>query len=970
MARRVTASTIVAIIALLGVFLAGCSERSTEPRSKEARKPAKKKQVLAVTLEPGDLDLKIVLDEEPRPGILSDPMVRDLTFMLTRKIDVPFRGSLVLGPANERESKENPKKYDFDLTASKEARINTKLSIPESSGIMQLSYPVEVVVGEKAYLEMDLIVLKGLAWRIIGPFEGGPDEAHDTVFPPEEEIDLKSEYSSKGGKKVAWRPFPVSAIDEKGRYDLNIAYKEADEATAYATIDVYSPRRMDAVLKLGSDDSIKVWQNTDLIHDNKIFRPAEPAQDTVDVTLAEGRNTFLLKVCEGGGGWAYYFDLVDKEGEPIKEIKDTIALSRVFLTDPILRLTEVTRDTASVRWKSDVPITAKVIVRKALKGRAVPYPGPLPRNDMVKADPSAEPIIVKTDRLRMNHTATVTGLEPGTRYLVSVDPAVGGEESDPLSFYTAPPEGKTQVLHLKTICIICSNVCEEGSEDKEGSREPAPASAIERIKWEHEQTVRFYYANSGMRYFVDLDFIVDDTFYTMTVEIWHDIAYTENNAEEKLFHDVLARNGKKLTDYDATIMVGFTKHWDPNKGEAGGWVFAHGGGGTVGIQAVSGLGKCGWRVGTNSNSAWLMCHEFGHQIDSLYHESMGPEHIFNHFAPMLDSAFRHGEHWDGMAWIFREWAGYVTREHQGEALLEPTLGFRYLASRWGTVVQYDDTDNDGIPNDAPELPLDEKRLGSDPTKTDTDADGLSDMMEVLACNWVEYGLGYTWAGESNSHFCDPRNPDSDGDGLRDGADPYPIYPVDPEIKKASKGKGEIGWEDLQEFTTVEDRSFEGKFYLGWNDDCLMIGMETLEKPRKMRFCLDLNDNGWYFGHDNYDMEILPNGGARHGDEWHGNEEKTFIYGFHNCGVEDKWPFYEAEGLEDGELTLVQEEMDGSYKALIRVPRNTANGLELVEGEHIGIMLTVDPEGGIQRPMEFNQLAIFEPHSFFTFELAE
>jgi hypothetical protein len=570
----------------------------------------------------------------------------------------------------------------------------------------------------------------------------------------------------------------------------------------------------------------------------------------------------------------------------------------------------------------------------------------------------------------MNHTATVTGLEPGTRYLVSVDPAVGGKESDPLSFYSAPSEGKTQVLHLKTICIICSNVCEEGSEDKEGAREPAPASAIERVKWEHEQTVRFYYVNSGMRFFVELDHIVDDTFHTMPEELWHGIAYSEENKEEKLFHEVLARNGRSLSDYDGTIMIGFTKHWDPNKGEGGGWVFAHGGGGTVGVQAVSGLGKCGWRVGTNSNSAWLMCHEFQHQIDSLYHESMGPEHIFCHFAPMLDTAFRHGEHYDGIAWIFREWAGYVSREHQGEPLLEPKLGFRYLTSRWGTVVQYDDTDNDGIPDDAPELPLDEKRLGSDPGNPDTDGDGLSDMMEVLACNWVEYGLGYTWAGESGSHFCDLRDPDSDGDGLKDGEDPYPIYPVEPKIRKASKAKGEIGWEDLQKLIAVKDRSFEGEFYLGWNDDYLTVGMEAPEKPKKMRFCLDLDDDGWYFGHDNYDMQVFPKGGARHGDEWHGNEEKTFTYGFHNCGVEDKWPFYEAEGLTDGELTLVQEETDGGYKALIRVPKNTANGLELLDGEPIGIMLTVDPAGGIQRPMEFNQLSVFEPHSFFTFELTE
>jgi hypothetical protein len=139
----------------------------------------------------------------------------------------------------------------------------------------------------------------------------------------------------------------------------------------------------------------------------------------------------------------------------------------------------------------------------------------------------------------------------------------------------------------------------------------------------------------------------------------------------------------------------------------------------------------------------------------------------------------------------------------------------------------------------------------------------------------------------------------------------------------------------------------------------------------MRLCLDLDDNGWYFGADNYDMEILPNGNARHGKEWHGNEEKTFIYGFHNCGVKDKWPFYDEHGLNDGEIQYTQEvKEDGSYSGEIRVPRNATNGLELIEGEKIGIMLTVDPEGGIQRPAHFNQLSVFEPHSFFAIELAK
>jgi hypothetical protein len=973
---------LVLILALIPLLLVGCTGRQEDEQQAEAvQKPkappaddaavpaADEAAAPAPTLGPGDLELAIKLDDEPRPAALTDAIERDLTLTLTRRTPAGFKGTLSLGAPTGLDVEGKAKTFDFDLTRSTTTTLKTTLSIPAGVGRVQLAYPIEVRVGGDTYLTMDLIVMKSVAWRLIGPFEGGPDESHDTAFPPEKQIDFTATYKGKGGRTVRWNPFPAEAIESNGRYDIDRALGGVDQATAYATVDVYAPREMDARIQLGSDDSIKVWQNGTLVHDNKVFRPADPNQDQVDVTLAKGKNTFLVKVCDGDGGWAFFFDLVDKDGKPLEGVQDSIALSRVFLTDPVLRLTDVTRTSASVRWRSDVPNAAKVIVRRAVQGRAVTYPGPLPKSDMVKADPAAEPIIVSADALTMDHTATVTGLEPGTRYLVSVDPACGGDASEPLSFYTAAPEGTTQVVHLKTICIICTNVCDKEYADKPGAKEPASRELVERVKWEHEQTVRFYYVNSGMRFMVDVNYVVDDTFYPITVkDQWYGAAYSELNDKEQLFRDILAKRGEKPSDYDATIMVSFTKYW--HEGDKA-FHFDHGGGGTVGVLPETGLGKSGWRVGENSNSAWLMCHEFQHQIDSLYHESMGPEHLFCHFQPWDDTAHRHGEHWDGISWIFREWAGYVTREHQGFPLLEPKLGFRYFTLRWGTVRRYADADNDGIPDDAPELPLDEKRLGSDPHKADTDGDGLSDMMEVMACRWIEYGLGDSWAGPSSTHFCNLRNPDTDGDGLKDGVDPYPIYPIDPKIRKAPNAAGPIARDNFRPFATVNDPTFKAKYYLAWNDDYLAIGMESEQKPRHLRLCLDLDDNGWFFGHDNYDMEVFPNGGARWGEEWHGNEDKTFIFAFHNCGVPGKWPFYDRTGLRDGEIAMAQEQTpDGKYRVEIRVPKNAANGLELVEGEPIGIMLTISPEGGINRQWEYNALSVFEPHTFFTFELAK
>jgi hypothetical protein len=78
-----------------------------------------------------------------------------------------------------------------------------------------------------------------------------------------------------------------------------------------------------------------------------------------------------------------------------------------------------------------------------------------------------------------------------------------------------------------------------------------------------------------------------------------------------------------------------------------------------------------------------------------------------------------------------------------------------------------DADGDGLPDDDPRLPLDERRFGSDPTRKDTDGDGLDDLGEFIADRF---------AGS------DPRRPDTDGDGLTDDVDPYPVVAIRPTLE--------------------------------------------------------------------------------------------------------------------------------------------------------------------------------------------
>ncbi|MEW6253628.1 MAG: HEAT repeat domain-containing protein, partial [Planctomycetota bacterium] len=146
-------------------------------------------------------------------------------------------------------------------------------------------------------------------WWVAGPFEQpGADAAalHAAAFPPERRLE-----------DAQWRKQPVG----EGRraawlIDLN-ATMRGDNRAGYLFTRVYSPRAQAARLELGSDDSIKAWLNGALVDDNPAIRGAAPAQDVVETQLKEGWNTLLLKVVNGGGGWAACARFVSLAGEPL-----------------------------------------------------------------------------------------------------------------------------------------------------------------------------------------------------------------------------------------------------------------------------------------------------------------------------------------------------------------------------------------------------------------------------------------------------------------------------------------------------------------------------------------------------------------------------------------------------------------------------------------------------------------------------
>lgn len=74
---------------------------------------------------------------------------------------------------------------------------------------------------------------------------------------------------------------------------------------AYAYTTLFRPAAGKALFLIGSDDGCKVWVNGAPVLERHVTRDLRPDSDRVEVTLAAGVNTVLLKIAQAQGGWGF-----------------------------------------------------------------------------------------------------------------------------------------------------------------------------------------------------------------------------------------------------------------------------------------------------------------------------------------------------------------------------------------------------------------------------------------------------------------------------------------------------------------------------------------------------------------------------------------------------------------------------------------------------------------------------------------
>jgi hypothetical protein len=160
-------------------------------------------------------------------------------------------------------------------------------------------------------------------WYYIGPFRNPGGSGFDTVFPPEQEIDLKKEYEGRSKQKAVWKKGNFTDGQVNNLALFLPEYNTQSLCYLYREIDASGPAELP--VSLGSDDTLTVWLNGEKIHAENVNRAAAPDQAKLTLRLKKGKNRLLMKICQGDGEWAFYFQAGTAAVRPTISFEDISA---------------------------------------------------------------------------------------------------------------------------------------------------------------------------------------------------------------------------------------------------------------------------------------------------------------------------------------------------------------------------------------------------------------------------------------------------------------------------------------------------------------------------------------------------------------------------------------------------------------------------------------------------------------------
>lgn len=158
--------------------------------------------------------------------------------------------------------------------------------------------------------------LMNSGWQVIGPFENRQEDGFCMGYNKDFLTDFGGEKNLQPDKNkkingLQWQTFQ-SSMD---KLNFIILYGQKSNCLAYAYNEFKVNKEQKAILKIGSDDGIKIWLNGIQIINHHIHRANSSGEDLVMINLKTGNNKILVKVDQGNGDWSFSLKLRSIEEE-------------------------------------------------------------------------------------------------------------------------------------------------------------------------------------------------------------------------------------------------------------------------------------------------------------------------------------------------------------------------------------------------------------------------------------------------------------------------------------------------------------------------------------------------------------------------------------------------------------------------------------------------------------------------------
>ncbi len=157
------------------------------------------------------------------------------------------------------------------------------------------------------------------AWHIAFPFDAADSPGLDSLFPPDERIDLAAAYQGKDGAEVSWEHAQTNT-GVVSYFGCTSPSVRGDNTVVFAVCSVSSPIEQDVQLRLGSSGDTLVRINGRVVMKYVGERGVHMDENIAYATLPAGRSEIVVKAYNKSGGWGFALRLADVDGRPLEGV--------------------------------------------------------------------------------------------------------------------------------------------------------------------------------------------------------------------------------------------------------------------------------------------------------------------------------------------------------------------------------------------------------------------------------------------------------------------------------------------------------------------------------------------------------------------------------------------------------------------------------------------------------------------------